>query len=141
MEEYGHSGDGSSHSEPANAIEYVRSYTSAPVRRTVVLRKFSIPSSPLLHQCCGERAGQAEDQTEKPQHVDPDGGCCWFERLICLSCEVGERCPVGHVNELLSYLAEERIRCITGIGRQVLIAFDNERCDGGRKKTGLRDVL
>ena len=105
----------------------------------MVLGKFFIPSSPLLHQCCGERAGQAEDQTEKPQDVNPDGGCCWSERLIDLSFDAGERYPIGHVDELLSYLAKESICRISGVGRQVLIALDDEGGDCGGEQTSLRD--
>ena len=48
---------------------------------------------------------------------------------------------MGNVDKLLSYLSEESIRRISGIGRQALIAFDDEGGDGGGEQTGLRDVL
>jgi hypothetical protein len=83
----------------------------------VALRKFPIASGPLLHQCRRKRARQAEDQTEEPQHVNPDGGRCRFERLIALRCNDGEGCPGGDVDKLLSYLDKERIGHIAGIGR------------------------
>jgi hypothetical protein len=82
-----------------------------------MLRKFLIPSGPLLHQCRGKRASQAEDQTGEPQHVDYDNGCCRFERLGNLSCNDGDGCPSGDVDKLLSNLAKEGIGGIAGIGR------------------------
>jgi hypothetical protein len=87
------------------------------VRCTVVLRKFLVPSSPLLHQRSGKRASQAEDQASKPQHVDPDGGRRWFEWLVALRWEDRDGCPAGDVDKLLSYLAKECIGRISGIGR------------------------
>src|SRR6266702_2393106 len=117
MEQCGHCRDGSSHSEPANAIEYVCSHTPALVRCTVLLRKLLIPSGPLLHQCRGKRASQAEDQTEEPQHVDPEGGSCWFEWLTALRCNAWERYPVRDIDELYRSLSKESIGRIARIGR------------------------
>ena len=84
---------------------------------TAALRKFLIPSGPLLHQCRGKRATQAEGQTEEPQHIDPDSRRCWLEWLSALVCNDHERRAVGDVDKLLRYLSKERVGRIAGIGR------------------------
>ena len=96
------------------AIEDIRSHSSTLVRCTAAQRKSQISSGPLLHQCRGKRAGQAEDQTEDPHHVDPNGRRCWLEWRGHKAREWG---PVGIVHKLLRYLSKERIGRIAGIGR------------------------
>ena len=83
----------------------------------MALGKFLIPSSPLLHQCRGKSARQAEDQAGEPQHVDLDGRCCWFEWLIAPRYDDREGCPSRHVDKLLSYLDKEGVGRIDGVGR------------------------
>jgi hypothetical protein len=48
---------------------------------------------------------------------------------------------MGDVDKLLRNLSKERIGRIAGIGRQILIAFDDEARDGGGEETGLEDVV
>src|SRR6266404_4518267 len=116
MQECWHRCYNSSHFESTNTSEYICSHTCASVRRTAVLREFVVPSGPLLHQCRGKRAIQTEDQTEEPQHVDPDGGCCGSECLTYQRCIDRETCPVRNVEKLSRYLSKERIGGVAGIG-------------------------
>ena len=61
MQEFGHCRDDSRHFKSVNPIKYICSHTPTPVKCTGALCKFLIPSGPLLYQCCGESASQAED--------------------------------------------------------------------------------
>ena len=99
-----------------------------------MLRKDHISSGPLLHRRCKERARQAEDQTEAPQHVDPDNRS-W--RLECRDVRRPDGYSGsfgGHVDEL----GEQKDRRGTGVGRELGEAYRNEGRDNGREKTGLQ---
>jgi hypothetical protein len=117
VEESGHRRDGSRHSKLVNAFKYICSYTAALVKCNAALPEFLIPSGPLLHQRRGKRAGQTKDQTEEPQHIDPDSGCCWFEWLTTLRGNAREGPPIGYVDKLFRYLSKKNIRRIAGIRR------------------------
>jgi len=84
---------------PSNIYAHIQLSVSG----ATALCEFLIPLGPLLHQSHGKHAIQAKDQGEKPQHVDPHGGGCWFEWLNALHCKAHKGCPIQDVEKLSRY--------------------------------------
>ena len=134
VQEERHRLNGLRQSEVFDSFEHVRPNTCLLAGCISMLRIIQISSGPLLHQRCEERAGQAENQTEEPHHVDPDNKSWRFEWRIVWQCDRYSCGFGGDVDEL----GEQRNRRSVGIGRELGEAYGDESRDNGREKTGLQ---
>ena len=96
MQEERHRPNCSAQPELLNSFEHVLP-DSRPLSGSASFRIIYIYLGGLLHRRCKECAGQAEDQTEDPHHVDPDNRRCRLEWKTILH---SDGCSGRDVDEL-----------------------------------------